>query len=79
MDENPLKRCLKGVIRCEWWISELRRSVGYMSQCRRGELVTPQTFVEIEGKSFSLFFTLLLSGFEHYAPKDGLQRMCLHG
>ncbi len=36
MDENPLKRCLKGVIRCEWWISELRRV---------GSNTTPQKMV----------------------------------
>jgi hypothetical protein len=28
LEGNPLKRCLKGVIRCEWWISALRGGGG---------------------------------------------------
>ncbi len=56
MDENRLKRCLQGVIRCEGWISTLRGLVGFdlMSQ----GCVTVQTFVEIEETSFLSFFSL---------------------
>jgi hypothetical protein len=55
LDENRLKRCLKGVIRCEWWISELQGVVGFVlvsTGC-----VTAQTFSEIEDKGVFLFFS----------------------
>ncbi len=53
LEGNPLKRCLKGVIRCEWLISTLRGGVGFVLVSQG--CVTAQTFVEIEEKFF-LFF-----------------------
>ncbi len=54
LDENRLKRCLKGVIRCAGWISELRGGVGFVLVSPG--CVTTQKFVEIEDvikRSFS--------------------------
>jgi hypothetical protein len=105
VDENPLKRCLKGVIRCEWWISALQRGGGYMSLCRRGEshhkhlwklgkkffpLFPPFVEWEVGIRRYPCIFRQTCLSwkkqfspphrdFEHYTPRDGLKRMCLHG
>ena len=56
MEENPLNRCLEGVIRCEGWISALRGGGGFVLVSQG--CVTAQTFMKIEEKSFSPFFPL---------------------
>jgi hypothetical protein len=58
LDENRLNRCLKSVIRGEWWISALRGGVGFVLVSQG--CVPGQTFVEIE-EMWVIFFSLLRS------------------
>jgi len=55
VDENRLKRCLKGVIRGEGWISALLGGGGFVLVSQG--CVTAQTFVEIEEKRFFPIFS----------------------